>query len=175
MSHQLIYKRNCRLIALIAILFFTPVLKLSAQTKTPTKEHKKLSALAGKWTIKGMEDRVLEICEMYEGQYFMVCNSEVKTKAGGLSKGVSVFGYSEDLKSHTYYHYGSTGYSQLLTGNVDDAGNLHLSGEETRNGKLVKTRVVMTKISEGYDFKEETSTDNGPWKVATAITYLRVK
>lgn len=33
----------------------------------------------------------------------------------------------------------------------------------------------MTKISEGYDFKEETSTDNGPWEVSTAITYVRVK
>lgn len=104
-------------ITLFALLF---VGSLSAQTKTPTEEHKKLSILAGRWTIKGMEDRVLDICELFDGQYFMVCNSEMKTKAGGLNKGVSVFGYSEDLKNHTYYHYSSTGYSQSLTGHIDE-------------------------------------------------------
>jgi len=92
--------------------------------KEPTEEHKKLSALVGHWTIQGKEDRFLEICEMYPGGYFLVCNSEFKTESGSLIKGVSIMGYSTEENHITYYHYGSTGASQTLKGRIDLMGTV---------------------------------------------------
>ena len=159
----------------LAIFLIVALNQANGQTKEPSTEHKKLSAIVGHWTIQGMEDRYLEICEMYQGGYFLVCNTEFKTKSGGLSKGVSIMGYSTEGKHITYYHYGSSGESQTLKGKIDEVGNLFFEGEELIEGKLTKTRVAMNKAGENYNFKEETSVDNGPWTTSTEIVYLRVK
>lgn len=161
-----------------ALLFIVSIAFLNgvkAQSKEPTAEHNKLSALVGRWTLKGMEDRVLEICEMYPGSYFLVCNSEIKTKSGGLSKGVSIMGYSTEGKYHTYYHYGSNGNSQTLKGRIDEEGSLFFEGEEMIGGELIKTRVAMKKAGDHYNFKEEISKDGGPWTTSTEIVYVRAK
>lgn len=166
-----------RIIKIIPLTIFLIVAfnQANGQPKEPSTEHKKLSAIAGRWTIQGMEDRYLEICEMYQGGYFLVCNTEFKTKSGGLSKGVSIMGYSTEGKHITYYHYGSSGESQTLKGRIDDEGNLFFEGEELIKGKMTKTRVAMNKAGENYNFKEETSVDNGPWTTSTEIVYIRVK
>ncbi len=159
----------------LAIFLIVALNQANGQPKEPSTEHKKLSAIVGRWTIQGMEDRYLEICEMYQGGYFLVCNTEFKTKSGGLSKGVSIMGYSTEGKHITYYHYGSSGESQTLKGRIDEEGNLFFEGEELIKGKLTKTRVAMNKAGENYNFKEETSVDNGPWTTSTEIVYIRVK
>ncbi|MBC7947780.1 MAG: DUF1579 family protein [Chitinophagaceae bacterium] len=159
----------------IAIFLFSFLQQANAQTREPSAEHKKLSAIVGRWTIQGMEDRFLEVCEMYQGGYFLVCNTELKTKSGGLKKGVSIMGYSTEGKHITYYHYGSSGESQTLRGTFDDAGNLSFEGEELIKDKLTKTRVTMVKSGENYNFKEETSVDNGPWAISTEFVYVKAK
>ena len=158
-----------------SFLFVTSLNQANGQSTKPTTEHKKLAALVGRWTIQGMEDRYLEICDMYTGGYFLVCNSEIKTKSGGLNKGVSIMGYSTEAKDITYYHYGSTGASRTLRGRIDEDGSLYFEGEETIKGKLTKTRVAMKRVGENYDFKEETSTDGAPWTISTSIVYIRAK
>jgi len=65
-----------------------------------------------------MEEKFLEICEMYQGNYLLVCNSEFKIKSGGLSNGVSITGFSLEGNHLTYYHYGSSGESQTLKGKL---------------------------------------------------------
>ncbi len=164
-------------ITIILLSFFVlyASLNVNAQTTEPTAEHKKLSALVGRWTLQGMENRYLEICDLYQGGYFLVCNTEFKTKSGAVSKSVSIIGYSTKDKQITYYHYGSAGESQTLTGRTDDAGNFYFEGQEMIQGKLTKTRVAMTKAGENYNFKEETSVANGPWTTATEMVYLRIK
>ena len=159
----------------LAIFLIVTANQVNGQMKEPSAEHKKLLAIAGRWTIQGMEDRYLEICEMYQGEYFLVCNTEFKTKSGGLSKGVSIMGYSTEGKHITYYHYGSSGESQTLKGRIDEEGNLFFEGEELIKGKLTKTRVAINKAGENYNFKEETSVDNGPWTTSTEFVYTRVK
>ncbi len=166
-----------RIIQLLLVAI-SPILstgKATCQSNEPSAEHKRLQAIVGRWTIQGMEDRYLEVCEMYQGGYFLVCNTEFKTKSGGLSKGVSVIGYSIEGKHLTYYHYGSSGKSQTLKGRIDDEGNLFFEGEEVIEGKLTKTRVAMNKLGENYRFKEEISTDNGPWSTSTEFIYIRAK
>lgn len=158
-----------------AFLLIVSLNHANGQIKEPSSEHKKLSALAGRWTILGKEDKYLEICEMYQGGYFLVCNTEFKTNSGGLSKGVSIMGYSTEGKHITYYHYGSSGESQTLKGKIDEAGNFYFEGEEILKGKLTKTRVNMTKSGENYNFKEDTSIDNGPWTTSAELVYIRVK
>ena len=149
--------------------------ELFAQTPEPSKEHKLIGNLAGRWTLQGMEDRYLEICDIYEGGFFLVCNTEYKTKSGKLNKSVSVIGYSMEGKHITYYHYGSAGESQILKGGVDDNANFYFEGEEVKDSKLTKTRVSMTRSGENYNFKEETSTDNGPWTKSAEFIYVRLK
>jgi len=68
------------------ILFSVSLMTTVAQVKD-TLPVNKLSGLVGKWTVKGMEDRFIEICDMYKGGYFMVCNSEQKTKSGKITTG----------------------------------------------------------------------------------------
>lgn len=162
-------------ITLLAILLNLTLKQGNGQTKIPSTDHNKLSALVGRWTIQGMEDRYLEVCEMYQGGYFLVCNTEFKTKSGGLSKGVSILGYSTEGSYVTYYHYGSSGESQTLKGRIDDEGNLFFDGEEMIKGKVTKTRVTMNKVDTNYKFKEETSVDNGPWTMSTEFLYIRAK
>jgi hypothetical protein len=148
---------------------------VNGQAKEPGAEHKKLSALVGRWTLQGLEDRYLEICDMYQGGYFLVCNTEFKTKSGAVNKSVSIIGYSVEGKHITYYHYGSSGESQTLTGRTDEDGNFYFEGEEIIKGKLTKTRVAMKKAGENYNFKEETSVDKGPWTTSAEIVYIRLK
>lgn len=146
-----------------------------SKLKVPTKEHHKLSEIAGRWTIQGMEDFFLEVCEMYDGGYFLVCNSELKTESGEINKGVSIIGYSDETKNTTYYHYSSTGVSQTLKGIIDEEGNLYFEGEEIIKGKLTKTRVSIKKSGENYDFKEETSLDGEMWKTTADFCVCKVK
>jgi len=166
-----------RIIKIIPLVIFLMVAlnKVNGQPKEPSAEHKKLLAIAGRWTIQGMEDRYLEICEMYQGGYFLVCNTEFKTKSGELNKGVSIMGYSTEGKHLTYYNYSSSGESRTLKGRIDEEGNLFFEGEELIKDKLTKTRVAINKAGENYNFKEETSEDNGPWTTSTEFVYIRVK
>ena len=162
-------------IILLSIFLISVLNKVNGQPKEPSAEHKKLSALLGRWTLQGMENRYLEICDLYQGGYFLVCNTEFKTKPGAVSKSVSIIGYSTEGKHITYYHYGSSGETQTLTGRTDEEGNFYFEGEELIQGKLTKTRVAMKKAGENYNFKEETSVDNAPWTTSTEIVYIRVK
>lgn len=145
----------------------------NAQTNQPGAEHQKLSPIVGKWTVEGMEDSFVEICEWYPGGYFVVCNSESKTKTG-IAKGVSVLGYSKEEKLYTYYHYGSTGSSQTLRCNIID-NVFNFFGEETVNGNLTKTKVTMTPQGDNFHFKEEISVNDGPWKTTASFMYVRLK
>ena len=138
-------------------------------------EHGKLNALTGRWTIEGMEDRYLEICEMYQGEFFMVCNTEFKTKSGAINKSVSIIGYGAAPGTITYYHYGSKGESQTLKGTIDTNGNLYFEGEETVDGKLTRNRVYMTPVGDNYNFREETSVDGGPFSNSAEFVYVRLK
>ncbi len=109
----------------------------------------------GRWTIQGMEDRFLEICLMYRGDYFLVCNSEIKTKSGSLNKGVSIIGFSVAGNHLTYYHYGSSGESLTLKGTTDEEGNFFFEGEQLIKGKFTKTRVAMKKAGENFKLKKK--------------------
>ena len=142
----------------------------------PSAEHKTLQTLAGRWTLQGLEDRFLEICEVYPGGYFLVCNAEFKLKSGALSKSVSILGYSVEDGHSTYYHYGSRGESQTLTGRIDLSGNFHFEGVDIIDGKPANLRISMTKgEGQNYNFKEETSIDGGPWETTAELVYIRLE
>jgi len=87
---------------------------------------------------------------------------------------VSIIGFAKDSDKLTYYHYGSNGISQVLTGRLL-ANGFYFEGEEKTNGKITRNRVNMTKSGDNYDFKEETSVNGGPWTELASIVYVRLK
>jgi hypothetical protein len=102
----------------------------------------------------------------------VVCNAEFVTPSG-VKKSVSVLSYSARKGRHAYYHYGSSGVVNEMDAVVAD-GVLLATAERQIGPDLVREQVRMTPRGDGsYDFKEETSTNGGPWTTTTSIRYLR--
>ena len=102
-----------------------------------------------------MEEKFIEVCEMYPGGHFLVCNSEFKTESGNINKGVSIIGNPAGTDQLTYYHYGSSGASRSLTGRIYKDGSLYFEGEEMIEGKLTKVRVNMKKAGDNLILKKK--------------------
>jgi len=162
------------ILSIVSFFIASLLLTVHGQSNGPSNDHQKLKALVGRWTIQGMEDRYLEICEMYNGEYFLVCNSEFKSKSGKINTSVSIMGFSVIENHMTYYHYGSSGESQTLTGSADEEGNFYFEKEDLVEGKMTRTKIAMRKVGENFNFKEETSVDNGPWTTTTDMVYVRL-
>lgn len=133
--------------------------------------RERLGFLVGTWTVEGMEDKWTEICEWYQNRSHIVCNSEIATPSG-LLYGVSVFSYSERKQRYAYYHYASSGVANEMDVFIDN-GSLLATYERQIGADLVREQVTMVPRGDGtYDFREDTSTNGGPWKTGTSIHYI---
>ncbi len=139
----------------------------------PAEARARLEAFVGSWTVLGQEETYSEICEWYHNNSFIVCNTEQR-QPKGVSKSVSILGFSELTGSYTYYGFGSSGGSRSLNG--FRKGNEWLfTGERTARGDLVRYQVSMKPTTSGFTFLEERSTNGGPWVVAAQFEYVRRK
>jgi hypothetical protein len=144
------------------------------QAEEPAKARARLGVIVGSWTIEGMEKAFSETCAWYDGNSHVVCTSEEK-EGDRVSRGVSVLSYSEHAGTYAYYHYGSSGFARYLTGfHVD--GNWLFTGERrTSSGDTVRSQVRMSPMGEAFGFKEERSTNGGPWQTVAEFKYVRRK
>ena len=161
-----------RIVLLTQFFLIAGITVLAAQ---PTSNHEKLKALEGSWTIEGLQETYLEVCTLYDGGYFLVCNTDFKSKTGNLNRSVSIIGFDERKQQLTYYHYGSGGNQQTLTGSLDDKGNFYFNGEDVIDGKPAKTKISLTPDGSNYRFTEQTSVGNGPYEETNQFLYIRVK
>ena len=131
----------------------------------------RLEWLIGDWTIEGREQTFRETCTWFHDRSHVVCNSESQGKSG-LRKGVSVISYSEAEKQFMYYHYSSSGVTVAMDVFIGDR-MLIATAERRRDGDVVREQVWMTPNRDGsYEFREDTSTNGGPWTTGTRFRYV---
>lgn len=136
------------------------------------RQRERLEFLIGTWTVESMEDSFTETCEWYHQRSHVVCSSETVT-AGGTRKGVSVFSYSTRKGRYVYYHYGSSGVANEMDVFIVDK-SLLATYERQVGADLVREQVWMTPRADGtYDFREDDSTNGGPWTTVASVHYLR--
>ena len=149
--------------------------RLTAQAAGDPQEsaaREQLAFIVGTWTVEGMEETMTERCEWFQNRSHVVCNTEIAAPSG-VRKSVSVLSYSARRGRHAYYHYSSSGVVNEMDAFVAD-GTLLATAERQVGPDLVREQVRMTPRDDGsYDFKEETSTNGGPWTTTTSIRYLR--
>ena len=155
-----------------AMPFITYALVAVAQVP-PSESRERLEMFVGSWTIPGQENSYSEICEWYHNRSFIVCNTEEK-RPQGVSKSVSVLGFSELSGMYTYYSFGSSGGSRFLNGFLRGDEWL-FTGERPVRGDMVRAQVSIKPTTSGFAFREERSTNGAPWIVAAQVDYIRRK
>ncbi len=156
----------------VGAVLITHMVFAAAQTP-PAEARARLDVIVGAWTISGQEESYSEICEWYHSKSFVVCNSEER-KSQGISKSVSIIGFSDISGTYTYYNYGSSGGSRTLNGFLQGEEFL-FTGERPVRGNMVRYQVSMKPTSSGFAFREERSTNGAPWVVAAQVEYIRRK
>src|SRR5436190_12611161 len=161
-----------KLSTFVGTVLTTHMVFAAAQTP-PAEARARLDVIVGAWTISGQEASYSEICEWYHSKSFIVCNSEEK-KSQGISKSVSIIGFSDISGMYTYYNYGSSGSSRTLNGFLQGE-ELLFTGERSVRGNMVRYQVSMKPTISGFAFREERSTNGAPWVVAAQFDYIRRK
>lgn len=151
------------------IFAFSVLVAVSAFAEHP---RERLSMLVGDWTLEGREDSFREVCDWYHQQSHVVCTSE-SSGPKGIRKGVSVFSYSDASGRYSYYHYGSSGVA--VAQRIFFQGNTLISTVELeKEGGVVREQVWVTPLADGsMDFREEVSTNGGPWEPSVRMRYIR--
>ena len=150
-----------------------------AQTNTSATSrpqgYDRLSPLVGRWTIKGSEEKFLEVCRWYEGNFHIVCETENKRADGTVGRGMSILGYLPDQDRYTYHGIGSEGRNETMSGTFAD-GMLEFTAESSDDGAIVISRVRIGPFTEReIPFVAESSTDRTSWAVEASFTYVRLE
>jgi Protein of unknown function (DUF1579) len=145
-----------------------------AQTEPPkpSPELKKLDVFVGTWTLDGsMKPGPLgpggmmtenEKCEWMQGDYYLVCHSEVKSSMGN-GVGLSVMGYSTDEKTYTYREFNSFGEFNDSRGMLD-GDTWTWTSDEKMGGMTMKGRFTMKMTSAtSYTFTFDMLQDGTKW------------
>jgi len=143
-----------------------------AQAARPAPELKKLDVFVGQWTLNGnMKAGAMghggsmtesEKCEWMEGNFYLVCNFDYKSSAGN-GVGLSVMGYSTDLKAYTYRQFNSYGEFEDAKGSLD-GDTWTWNSEQTMGGQTMKWRFTMSITStSSYTYVFDMSLDGTKW------------
>jgi len=151
------------------------VAQTSASMPTRASGYDRLSSLVGRWTIKGSEEKYVEVCRWYEGNFHVICETENKRADGTVGHGMSILGYLPGKDAYTYHGIGSKGRNETMSGTIAD-GVFEFTAEAIDNGKTVISRVRMGPFSEReVPFVAESSTDRVSWAVDASFTYVRLE
>ena len=148
----------------------------AAQAATPISVHppemeQRLAHLIGDWTLEGAEATYRETCEWYPSRSFVVCNT-VDRESGSPNHMVSILGWSAAGGHYTYHHYGQDGRSRSETCFAHGAAGLVCLGERRDGAKLIQTRSYVEPATGGLAFRQERSTDGGPWAETGRVKYV---
>jgi len=145
-------------------------------TTTPRAQgYDRLGPLVGRWTIKGREDKYLEVCRWYEGNFHIVCEAENQRADGTVSRSMSILGYLPDQDRYTYHGIGGKGRNETMSGVFAD-GILEFTAESIDDGAPVISRVRVGPFAEReIPFVAESSTDRRNWAVEASFTYIRLE
>lgn len=134
----------------------------------------RLAMAVGDWTIEGREKTFREVCEWFHDRSHVVCNSESRGPKG-VKKGVTVFSYSDAEGRYSYYHYSSSGVA--VAQDIFFQGQTLISTVEHKRGRdVVREQVWLTPQGDGaMEFREQVSTNGGPWEQTALFRYVRVK
>lgn len=162
-----------RMRSLVGTVFLITHAIVAVAQVPPREARARLEVLIGVWTVSGQEESYSEVCEWYHNKSFVVCNSEEKGPQG-VSKSVSVLGFSEISGMYTYYNFSSSGGSRALNGFLR-GDEMLFTGERPVRGDMVRYQVSMKPTTSGFAFREERSTNGAPWVVAGQVDYIRRK
>lgn len=150
------------------------IVLLAALPQANGADHprERLDMIIGDWTIEGREGSFSEVCQWFHNRSHVVCNSESKSNSG-VSRGVSVFSYSETKERFVYYHYGSSGVAEGMDV-FTDGRSLLATAERQAGSDLVREQVWMTPRPDGtFDFRIDVSKNGAPWETTTRFHYVR--
>jgi hypothetical protein len=139
-------------------------------TPTPGPEHKALAAFAGKWSFEGKANdgpmgkggpvTFTENCELFEGDFALVCRSEGNGPMGP-SKSLAIMTYDTEKKAYIYYAVESGMPAFMATG-TSDGKVWNWKAESKWGGKTITTAVTVTLASPtSQTFEMKMSEDGG--------------
>ena len=147
----------------------------SASMTVHAPGYDRLGSLVGRWTIKGREEKYVEVCRWYDGNFHIICETENKRADGTIGHGMSILGYIPDKNTYTYHGIGSNGRNETMSGTFAD-GILEFTAEAIDNGATVISRVRMGPFSEReVPFVAESSSDRVSWATDATVTYIRLE
>ncbi len=137
--------------------------------------YDRLGLIVGRWTIKGREDKFMEVCRWYDGNFHVICETENKRADGAIGYGMSILGYIPVTDTYSYHGMGSNGRNETMTGTFAD-GILEFTAETVDNGAPALSRVRMGPFSEHeVPFVAESSGDRVNWTTNAKFTYVRLE
>ena len=137
----------------------------------PPEVEQRLSFIVNDWTIEGMESSYRETCRWYRQRSFVVCDT-IDRSEGAPSHSVSILGWSAATSNYTYHHYGDSGRSRSETCFANDLEGLTCLGERRTDAGLVQSRSHLWPVEGGAAFRNERSTNGGPWTETVRLKYV---
>lgn len=137
----------------------------------PPEVEARLAPLVADWTIAGEESTYRENCEWYRNRSFVVCTS---SDSGDGSMSQSILGYSAIESRFTYHNFGSGGTSNSRWGYpLGDRGLVYTLERKNSAGHVRVTTYVMPQDDGRIHFREERSTNGGPWTETANFYYVK--
>lgn len=150
---------------------------LAQEMPKPGPEHEKLGYFAGKWEFEGESKEgpmgpggaiaYTETCELFEGDFAVVCESE-GTSPMGPTKTFSIMTYDTEKEAYLYHavQNGMPAFSAMGK-RENKTKTWHWKTETKMGSETMVTRVTITETSPtSYTFKVEMSTDKTNWMTA---------
>jgi Protein of unknown function (DUF1579) len=170
----------------LLLLIALPALAEPPKLPAPGPETQKLAYFVGTWKTEGMVSEnpfmpggkmsSTDTCEWFDGKFAVVCKTRGQGPMGP-SRGLGIMNWSPEEKVYLYFGVDNTpmAMSTVPRGTVD--GDVWTYSDESRmNGKLVKSRYVMTRIDQRtYSFKWEIEGEGGAWSTVVTGKSTRVK
>ena len=130
---------------------------------------------AGKFTYTEDVDKT-QVAWLPSG-FFQVMHWESKGPEGeAKGKGLTVVAYNAEEKVYYSFIFDSSGGAGVLKGTVEGDTLTLNSSEFKRDGKIMKRRYVATKLSlTSFSFKQEYSTEGGPWSTILEGKAIKTK
>ena len=152
---------------------------LAQEMPKPGPEHEKLGYFAGKWEFEGESKEgpmgpggaiaFIETCELFEGGFALVCESE-GTSPMGPTKTFSIMSYDTEKEAYTYHAVQNDMPAFSAIGKLE-AKTWHWKTETKMGSETMYNRVTITETSPtSYTFKVEMSTDKNNWMTAVEGT-----
>ena len=185
-KHRIIFN----LAVLLGLLMLSlGTLQALAQDQTkPGPELKKFEAQVGEWSYEGTgytnpfgpagKFKGKTTSRMVLGGFFLETRWNDKNETGYVSQGVVLQGYDPVTKEYFSHVFDNEGSARVSSLTIEGNTWTGLGRQTDKNGKVYKTRDLITLSADGRTFTEiaEYSTDDGKtWAVMFKITGKLVK